>query len=259
MLEHSGTGQKILALFRVVKEIGRSLNRRFPIDITLRSSLLGFWIAFCIPGIANAEGVEQYIPGDRVIRGSLMELVAPRDLQNIVAKFQAAAQNDQDWFKSYIAKHADSQPLPYHPRLGITQAEYDRFLKISETLDLQEKAAVIIKVEQLDDGSLRLVSDDNSLPLNGIRLLPAQNVVETKYGKLGTFTKIDQADPDSPTGRWTGVQWSKLERTGQGAMAVKLAIGKRTDHGDGIIYFDVQNFMSGMAEEYHVIVLYPLQ
>lgn len=209
--------------------------------------------------LATAGDIEPYLPKDRIIHGRIMELTAPRVLHEISLKIQTAAQNDQVWFKSYIEENAEIRPLPYHPRLGVTEVEYQKLLTLMGQLEMQETGSTLLKVQRLEDGGFQLLSDDESMPLNGIRMFPAENFIETGYGDLGEFSEINQSNPNSPTGRWTGLQWKKAERTADRILAVKLAIGKRTDEGDGIIYYDVKNFSAGVAEEYSVILVYPLQ
>lgn len=227
-----------------------------------RSLLIGLFalFSFSLSSAASAAGdIADYLPKGDVIHGRVMELTAPREVQTLSQKLQTAMQNDQEWFEAFIAENAEVRPLPYHPRMGLTEVEYQRFLELAEIVEMQQIGSVTLTIKRLEDGSVQLVSEGDSTPLNDVRLLPGKGFVETSYGELNEFSEIDQGNPDSPTGRWVGSQWQKSERTSDTLVAVKLAIGKRTDHGDGIIYYDVKNFSAGVAENYSYVLLYPLQ
>lgn len=207
----------------------------------------------------EAQDIENYLPKGEIIHGRIMELAAPRDIQVLSQKLQAAVQNDQTWFQQYITENENQRPLPYHPRLGLTELEYRRVLELAGTMELRESGTVDLTVKRLKNGGFELVSSDHEMPLNGLRVYPNENLVETSYGILGEFSEINQQDPGSATGRWTGAQWKRSERTDVKLTAVKLAIGKRTDHGDGIIYYDVKNLSADTTENFSVILLYPLE
>lgn len=213
-----------------------------------------------LTGAASAAGdIADYLPKGDVIHGRVMELAAPREIQALSQKLQTAIQNDQEWFQAFIAENAEVRPLPYHPRMGLMEVEYQRMLELAEIVEMQQIGIATFKIKHLKDGGVQLISEDDSTPLNDMRLFPGKGFVETSYGDLNEFSEIDQSNPDSPTGRWVGAQWKKSERASDKLVAVKLAIGKRTDHGDGIIYYDVKNFAPGVAENYSYVLLYPLQ
>jgi hypothetical protein len=78
------------------------------------------------------------------------------------------------------------------------------------------------------------------------------------FGRLDVQTTINQQDADSPTGRWTGVQWTHDEISRDGGWRALLAIGHRTDAGDGILYLDVVDNTSDDPLAFSFIVLYDL-
>lgn len=227
-----------------------------------RRLLIGFFafFSFSLTSAASTAGdITEYLPKGDVIHGRVMELAAPREIQTLSQKLQAAVQNDQEWFQAFIAENAEVRPLPYHPRMGLTEVEYQRLLELSEVVEMQQIGSVTLTIRHLKDGGIQLVSEGDSTPLNDMRLFPDKGFVASSYGDLNEFSEIDQNNPDSVTGRWIGAQWKKSERSSDKLVAVKLAIGKRTDHGDGIIYYDVKNFSPGVAENYSYVLLYPLQ
>ena len=216
--------------------------------------------SFSLSGTASAgDDITNYLPKDDVIHGRVMELAAPREIQVLAQKLQAAVQNDQEWFQAFVAENAEVRPLPYHPRLGLTEVEYQRMLALAEVVEMQQIGSVTLTVKHLKDGGVELVSQGEPTPLNEVRLYPVKGFVETGYGDLNEISEINQSNADSATGRWIGTQWKKSQQSSDKLLAVKLAIGKRTDHGDGIIYYDVKNYAPGVAEAYSYVLLYPLQ
>jgi hypothetical protein len=197
---------------------------------------------------AHAEILDPYLPKSGVIVGHVMEIAALPEDERIAAKFKQAIEKDAAWFQSYVAKVKNGEPLPYHPRLGITKAEYDRLLHAKS--GLSDRGAVSIKVKTDAQGNLGFSADDKASALNEVRLPRGQQYVETPFGNLTTLTDVSQVDAESPTGRWKGVQWKKQDAAG---LAVTLAIGRRVPTGDGILYLNVAK---ANLEQQTLIVIY---
>jgi len=183
--------------------------------------------------LAHAEVLDRYLPKSGVMQGQVMEIAALPEDERIAEKFKQAVEKDATWFQSYAAKVKNGEPLPYHARLGITKAEYDRFLHAK--MKLSDRGTVSIKFKTDAQGNLEFSADGKASALNGVRLPQGQKYVETSDGKLTAFTEISQDDAESPTGRWAGVQWKKQDA----GSAVTLAIGRRQPTGDGILYYNV--------------------
>jgi hypothetical protein len=216
----------------------------------MRSTVLAglLYVAACVT--TAAQPTEPYLPKSGVISGKVMELVAPTGLVRISEKMQRAVQKDATWFKSYVAKAKEGEPLPYHQRLGVTKAEYDSILHAK--MALQENGSVSIKFTTNGQGSLEFAADGAASALTGVKLPAGQKYAETSYGNLTTFSEISQDDPDSATGRWKGVQWKKDESI----PSVTLALGRR-ESGGGIMYYNVTASAGNPGQT--LIVFYPIE
>lgn len=197
---------------------------------------------------AHAEILDPYLPKSGVLVGHIMEITPSPEDERIAAKFKQAIEKDTSWFQSYVAKVKNGEPLPYHPRLGITKTEYDRLLHAKP--ELSDRGAVSIKIKTDAQGNLGFSADDKANPLNEVRLPLGQKYVETPFGKLTTLTDVSQDDAESPTGRWSGVQWKNQVSAGP---AITFAIGRRKPTGDGILYLNVAK---ANLEQQTLIVIY---
>jgi len=211
--------------------------------------VLTLFLCLLFGPVADADPLDSYLPKSGALLGKAMELTSSAEDQRIAAKFQQATQKDPAWFRTYAAKVKDGDPLPYHPRLGVTKAEYDRL--INTKLSLAEKGAVSIELKTDAQGGLELSADGLASALNGVRLPPGQKSAETPHGKLTVYTEISQDNPESPLGRWKGVQW---KNDGTSAPVVTLAVGRRQKTGDGILYYNVSEGINQQT----LIVVYRL-
>ena len=146
--------------------------------------------------------------------------------------------------------------MPYHPNFGITQEEYQAFLHAK--LALVQIGTIDLSAESLRDGSIRLITSPSTSRLNGITIAPDGASVTTALATLLTAKSINNQDREGATGRWEGKHWRHESTISDHLLAVQLAIGTRTDFGDGIIYYDVVSVQGQTNESFSEVILFPI-
>lgn len=218
----------------------------------------------------NAFGVEtvikNYIPKSPV-NAQEMILSIPKkeqqELEVIVAKFQKAIAKDPEWFMEHTKSVPEGQPMPYDPKMGITQAEYQQILSMSKKMKLVKGKSVKLTFTSLSDNKVKITTDDLQNPLNDIVIGDKEMGVTTRYGQLTEFHTINNADPNAITGPWKGVQWSiqssekDLKEKGF-SMNIKFAIGELENKKQGIIYYNVLDLDDKHKDQFDYILFYPL-
>jgi hypothetical protein len=160
----------------------------------------------------------------------------------------AAIMRNPQWYQAWAAQHPEGE-LPWHASLGISEAEYRRFLALTRRIGLAERGRVTLSVTRRPDGGLALAADGPAAALDGIILYPEAGRVETPLGRLGTRRTTGNDDAASPLGRWQGAEWSD-RGTGTGRR-LSLSAGRRAG-GEMLLYYNY-----GPSDAETVILLYP--
>ncbi len=207
------------------------------------------------PHAAQAGPLESYLPRSGTIQGHVVELfVAPED-QVISRRFQLAVQGNMDWFKHYVISTPAGEPLPYNPKMGVTEAQYTQLLHMKAVL--REKAPITIAVRRDPDGSVAFESGDpGAASLQATHFPPGATQADTPFGPLSTVTEIHQKDANAPFGVWNGAEWAKVAEPGSDQPSAKIAFGRREPSGEGIFYYQVS--AHGNRPEQSLVVTYPL-
>jgi hypothetical protein len=178
----------------------------------------------------------------------IMELVGSPRLIQLVSSFQAAAQKNPDWWLEYVQENSDIEgELPYHPNMGLSEAEYEEMLALSDKMSLGKVGETVLLVEQRPDGRIVLDGGERLPELTGILIDVAQDRVKTPYGMTTTTSTIKASSEQQATGPWNGTNW-KLERgnpLGGDALGIQFAIGKYVEKEQGIIYYRVAQVKDG--------------
>jgi hypothetical protein len=185
-------------------------------------------------------------PGRHAARA--MVLAPPPEAVALRDRMAAAIMRNPAWYQGHVASHPEGE-LPWHANLGISEADYRRYLALTRQIGLRERAQVTLTVTRRPDGGLALGADGAATPLDGIILYPERGRAETPLGGLGTYRATGNEAETSPLGRWRGAEWSNR---GTGASRqLGLSAGRRAS-GELLLYYSY-----GPSDEETVILLYP--
>jgi hypothetical protein len=189
----------------------------------------------------------------------IMELAASPRVDELTKKLQLAVAENQEWWQEYLQEHAEERPLPYHPNMGLSEAEYEEFLAQADELSVAKTGEATLQVRASVEGLLVLDGGEELPELTGLTFDLERNVLETPYG---TTTDYETLHPrKSALGSWDGVQWSleDAESTDIATMTAtvaKLALGTLKESGRQVLYYDVKRVEDGAAVEQITIILY---
>jgi len=156
-----------------------------------------------------------------------------------------------------MLKSPSGKPLPYHKKLGVTEAEYSAYLVGINKIKLIKNSEATIYFSQSEDGKVRLSGLPGKPPHDSLTYDIESNEIITAVAKLKEYSVIEQNNKESATGRWKGEQWKYSKMlSGTKYTSVKFAIGKLTDQAKNIIYYDVTLTVNGEPRELSYILLY---
>lgn len=170
----------------------------------------------------------------------VMEPLAPPRMAELAARLQQAAQDNADWFREQVKLAKPGEPLPYDPRMGLSQAEYADFLAMSGQMTMQKQGEGEITIIAIGDGVYRLDGGPKLPDLAGIEIDLGRQQVRTPHGIAKEQAPVN-ASAESALGAWNGVEWklTQLNQEKKTGSSVKFAIGTLQPSGRSIIYYNV--------------------
>lgn len=163
-------------------------------------------------------------------------LVAGIDLKSeaIGRKLRQSLALDPVWLESYVKESSPKpgEPLPYHPKMGITEDEYTSFVDAARNMSLRKVADATVAVGEAQ-GKISIHITGVALPCDSFEFSSDGMSMKCSLGTSGAPIAIDQNDESAPTGAWTGNQWIVTQGSltpsllgKKDAYQVKFAIGK---------------------------------
>lgn len=152
-----------------------------------------------------ADSIFRLIPAKPVV----VEILSPKlskEVEDIAVKMEAAARHNPRWFQSYTASHA--RPLPYHPNLGVTKPEYERYLDESANTPLAvTQRATLTFARDGNRNRWTLQGWGKLAPLNGTVIDLDAGTASNRRGTLallGTAQPDDRSMPSRLDWAWFG-------------------------------------------------------
>jgi hypothetical protein len=211
------------------------------------------------PLLAAPPTIEQLLPADSTI-ADVMDVVGSQRFLELSKRVQVAAAKNRDWWVEQVQKTPPGEPIPYDPRIGLTEVEYREYLRSAQDMTLAKVGTSVVRVARV--GSRVLLRFEDELPGMEQLLLDLEaNTATTPFGVARDVGRIEASEEQRVTGPWNGIQW-KLEDSGdptQGSTLVKLALGALVQSGRGLLYYDARQISPSSKVDHRHILIYDLR
>ena len=188
---------------------------------------------------------KQYLLPDTLTKGEVIVVLPPREIQKYIAKVEAAAENNEEWFREYSKNAKPGVPLPFHENLGLTKEEYAAYLEMWNQREQKPitNGKVAIRLEQPKPGEWMVRVTGEGSPISLLRYDETKDAMKSPNGSMTRIADI-AADPMSILGAWSGQEWKFEETTSLGKTKENFAIGKLADGKTGLLVYRLQEVSS---------------
>lgn len=198
--------------------------------------------------VATAEDapelLENYFTVDVPVKAQVIAVTPPAEFEQFVQKLSEAAQKDPEWYAEHSKKTPLGSPIPvYDEKLGMTQAEYDQFLKLWDSREAKKLADTSLLLEKVGDGEWKINGSGVTSALSLLRYHEATNSFKSPNGELVSIADV-KAPSGSLLGAWSGKEWRYLSENSLTKMKENIAIGKADDNGYSFLIYRVQEVTS---------------
>lgn len=177
---------------------------------------------------AEPEALAAYFTKGKPVMGEVGAIVPPKEINKYIAKVQAAAKQDPEWHKEFASKSKPGLPLPYHEKLGLTQSDYEEYLKLWDQRQFKAVQKVVMRLEEPKPGEWMIRVSGVGMSISLLRYLEASDGFKSTNGVLKRVEDID-ASERSILGAWEGKEWRFEENTEFVRTKENLALGKYKD------------------------------
>lgn len=134
----------------------------------------------------------------------------PKDIQEIVARWQKAMSEKREWFQQYFSKnYKEGEGMPYHENFGITKEDYQ---KIKDLSKIHQTAVVrsqtFLKVKR-NSNIISFEADENGTEFLSTLKIDLTKKRLTFMNDTIPFSSEINTSPSNPFGEWHGYSWKK--------------------------------------------------
>lgn len=212
--------------------------RKFHIMKHFTALFLSLGIA--APGLGQVpETFSGLLAKDELVKGEVIIVLPPAEMDKHVAKVEAAAKRDPEWFAKFSKDAKPGVPLPFHEKLGLTKEEHEDYLKLWAAREFRAVAQVILQLREGKQGDWTVSATGAGNLISTLRYLPKEDVFQSPNGKLARIADID-ADAQSILGEWKAREWKFEEENELGKSKENFAVGRTGDGKYGLLVYRMQ-------------------
>ena len=176
---------------------------------------------------------------DVPVRASIGIVVPPPEIEKYIAKVEASARKNKEWFAEYSKSSKPGAPLPYHENLGLTKEEYDDYLALWAKRDFKSTEEVMLILRESFGKTWTITATGEAGIISTLRYDPDKDIYRSPNGEMKRLEDI-KAEATSILGAWSGHEWRFEEDTGLGKIKENFAVGRYDGKEFGLLVYRVQ-------------------
>lgn len=176
---------------------------------------------------------------DVPVRASIGIVVPPPEIEKYIAKVEASARKNKEWFAEYSKSSKPGAPLPYHENLGLTKEEYDDYLALWAKRDFKSTEEVMLILRESFGKTWTITATGEAGIISTLRYDPDKDIYRSQNGEMKRLEDI-KAEATSILGAWSGHEWRFEEDTGLGKIKENFAVGRYDGKEFGLLVYRVQ-------------------
>ncbi len=199
-----------------------------------------------LAGMASAgeppKVLSDYIDKDVIVKGEVVKMDFPKEFFKFKELLEKAEAKDPKWFQEHLAKSGPDNPIPaYDAKLGMTQAEYDNYLKLWEKRGYKriEDGQVELMLQEQAPGEWVVNVSGKGMPVSLIKYVEKTDTFKSFNGEMKRIADIDMK-PTSVYKEWKGHEWRYFNEGPLVKTKENFAIGRTGDKRYGILIYSLQ-------------------
>jgi hypothetical protein len=150
--------------------------------------------------------LHEVLPPGKVMLDPVIVAYSPR-ANELMERMQQAVATNRDWFLEQVKLAPPGQPIPYHPNLGLTEAEYEEMLTESKKPRLA-RTGQKIQVTIVKEGTIfSFLSEESDSPFENLRIDASTTDLSAPVGNLGPAKWESSDGANTALGPWEGYTW----------------------------------------------------
>jgi hypothetical protein len=190
------------------------------------------------------EALAKHFDVDTPVKAEVFVVVPPQEFEKFVQKLSEAAQRDPEWFNEHMKKTPGGSPIPeYDQKLGMSQDEYDKYVKLWESREAKRLAQTALIFTEAGEGKWKLNASGKAASLSLLTFDPKTNTFSSPNGTLESIADIN-APKHSLLGGWKGKEWRYKSENSLTKMKENLALGSSEDGKYSLLVYRLQEVSS---------------
>lgn len=190
------------------------------------------------------EVLAAYLAKDKTVSGEVGAIMPPEEINKYIAKVQAAAKTNPEWYAEFSKEAKPGIPLPWHDNLGLSKEDYEDYLKLWDQRQFKAMQQVVIRLEEPKPGEWMIRVSGVGMTISLLRYNPETGNFKSPNGELKRIEDID-AEERSILGAWSGKEWRYVSNSEFISTKENLALGSYKDGKQCLLIYRLQESTNG--------------
>jgi len=170
-------------------------------------------------------------------------------MNELYVRLKAAMAANKEWFDAFMSAHAHETPLPYDPKLGLTEPEYREYLVLRNGAKLEKTKEVELKVKRTS-ATVELRLGQTRDAIQPIRIDFKSRTLTTPLVAIGHPEARETKESNGFLGPNQSYNWHGQSNSADGEtlVTVSFTVGRLTADNRKFIQYRVNRSVSGQPD-----------
>ncbi len=200
---------------------------------------------FLLLGITYLQAAPQFLSKyfpkeEQLIPGQIGVVLPPDEIQPYIQVIRSAAAKNLTWFTEYSKNNPADLPLPYHEKLGLSEEDYQKYLKLWDQRSFTTHEQIALKLTENEDSTWSIVATGPGFSIQALRFTDEAANVKSPNGTLVQTEQGLQSTANDLLGELSGLEWALKTESAIAITAENFALGKLQEKDQGYLIYTLQ-------------------
>lgn len=198
----------------------------------------------------------QYISVPSAVDAQIQTIEYSPEIRSLTDKLTENLEKNSEWFEQYSSQLTPGERIPYHPNMGLTEAQYQTLLGGEQQKRLMPTGGTRLAFSWRDDDVLKITGLPDEAPFDTLLYEGVSDSLITSFGTMTRSVPAKGKLGDDASLAWNGRVWATERKDDKGQLSIVYVLGDLDQSNRGVLIHEIKGIVNDVVVEHHYMVMW---
>ncbi|MFK8031757.1 MAG: hypothetical protein AB8G18_16090 [Gammaproteobacteria bacterium] len=222
----------------------------------LAGALVGLSMAHFSMAEPYLGKLSEYLSVPSSVDAQIQTIEYTPEIRSLTDKLTENLEKNSEWFEQYSSQLAPGKRIPYHPNMGLTEAQYQQLLGGEEQTRLTPTGGARLSFTWRDDDVLKIQGLPDEAPFDTLLYEGVSDSLITSFGTLSNSVSAKGKLGGESSLAWEGRLWATERKDDKGQLSIVYVLGDLDEGDRGVLIHEIKGVVNNVVVEHHYMLMW---